>query len=482
MDNKKQISITSKILGIIIKVSALISGTFLFFPGLNSARSTGLINHTMSLFTSAISYSRIISEAIRAIRNEWVLEWNFVILYIASIVVVLGILTAIVGAAFSVGNNKFKNLAYKLLFFGSIAQIIGTIGHYLGYYVLSTTSMVERIDLMFPVGIYVFAGLGIITLITSLILWIISPKPEKDEAYQMDRPLQLLVMFLPFAVLVFVFNYLPLWGWRYAFFDYTAGQSITMNDFVGFKYLGELVNNAETRKNIAQVMLNTFVMSGLGLAFSWLPMFFAMFLAEISSRKFKKFVQFFTTVPNFISWVLVFALALAMFQTDGFINGVLMQFNLIEEPIEFLRRGDSIWIQMWAWGTWKSLGWSAIIYIAAISSIDPVMYESATVDGANRFQKMRYITLPAIMPTYFVLLVLQIAAILSNGVDQYLVFYNAFNKTRIRVLDLYVYKLGIDQGLIPLSTLIGMLKSIISIALLFTVNKISKIVRGESVL
>jgi len=229
-------------------------------------------------------------------------------------------------------------------------------------------------------------------------------------------------------------------------------------------------------------MLNTFAMSGLGLLFSWLPMLFAMFLAEISSRWFKKFVQFFTTIPNFISWVLVFSLALAMFSTDGFINGVLVQWNIIEEPIEFLRMGDTIWLQMWAWGTWKSLGWSAIIYIAAISSIDPVLYESATVDGASRYQKMRYITFPSLLPTFFVLLVLQVAAILSNGLDQYLVFYNTFNSTRIKVLDLYVYQLAFVGKQIPLSTLIGMLKSLISIILLFSVNKLSKAIRGESVI
>lgn len=478
--NKKPNTITFKILETMSKIFALASGVILFFPSLNSARATALINHTMSLFTSAVSYSRLISEAIRAIRLARVAEWNFIVLYISSIIVVLGILSAVIGAAFQVGNLKFKNLASKLLFFGSIAQMIGTVGHYLGYYFMHTTSE-QAFDTM-PIGIYFFGIFAAITFVISLVLMIITPKAEKAEAYRMDQPMQLLVMFLPFAILAFVFNYLPLWGWRYAFFDYTAGQSITIDDFVGFKYLGQLVNNAQTRRDIGQVMINTFVMSGLGLAFSWLPMIFAMFLAEISSRRFKKFVQFFTTIPNFISWVLVFALALAMFQTDGFINGVLMQFNVIEEPIEFLRMGDTIWLQMWAWGTWKSLGWSAIIYIAAISSIDPVMYESATVDGANRFQKMRFITLPSILPTYFVLLVLQVAAILSNGMDQYLVFYNAFNKTRIQVLDLYVYKLGIDDGLIPLSTLIGMLKSLISIALLFTVNKISKLVRGESIL
>jgi len=482
MKNKRIDTITYKVFEIMIKVFSLASAVIMFFPSLNPARSTELINHTMSLFTSAVSYPRLVAEAERAMRLGWLSQGDFIVLYISSIVLALGIISAVVGAAFSVGNVKFKNLSNKMLVYGSIAQIIGVSGHYFGYTLISSTSFIDRVDPIFPVGIIYFGIFAVLTLLSGLTLMILTPKAAKDDEYQMDRPYQLLVMYLPFAALVFVFSYLPLWGWRYAFFDYTAGQSITMDNFVGFKYLIQLFQNVQTRKDIAEVMLNTFVMSGLGIAFSWLPMIFAMFLAEITSRRFKKFVQFFTTIPNFISWVLVFALALAMFSTDGFINGVLMQWGIIEDPIKFLQMGDSIWFQMWAWGTWKSLGWSAIIYIAAISSIDPVMYESATVDGASRYQKMRYITFPSLLPTYFVLLVLQVAAILSNGLDQYLVFRNAFNATRITVLDLYVYKLGIDDGLIPLSTLIGMLKSLISIALLLTVNRISKVVRGESVL
>lgn len=109
------------------------------------------------------------------------------------------------------------------------------------------------------------------------------------------------------------------------------------------------------------------------------------------------------------------------------------------------------------------------------------MYEAATVDGAGRFQKMRYITLPSLIPTYFVLLVMAIAAILSNGMDQYLVFENARNTSVITVLDLYVYQLGIQDGIIPLSTVIGMLKSLISVVLLFLGNRFSKLVRGETI-
>ena len=187
-----------------------------------------------------------------------------------------------------------------------------------------------------------------------------------------------------------------------------------------------------------------------------------------------------TTIPNFISWVLVYAIALAIFSTDGFINTFLTS---IGHPTmtNYLLSDSHMWLKMLAWGLWKGLGWSAIIYIASISGIDQQLYEAATVDGAGRFAKMWFITIPELIPTYMVLLLMSIANILSNGMEQYLVFSNSINKNSIEVLDLYVYNLGITSGLIPISTVIGMVKSIISVILLFAANSVSKLIRGESI-
>ena len=136
---------------------------------------------------------------------------------------------------------------------------------------------------------------------------------------------------------------------------------------------------------------------------------------------------------------------------------------------------------MAGWGIWKTLGWGAILYLAAISGIDQALYESAKVDGAGRFQTMWYITVPQLMPTYFVLLMLSVANILNNGMEQYYVFQNAFNKTHIQVLDLYVYNVGITGNSLSLATAVSMLKSIVSVVLLLTVNAIAKRVRGTSI-
>ena len=230
-----------------------------------------------------------------------------------------------------------------------------------------------------------------------------------------------------------------------------------------------------------RVLRNTLAMSGLGILTSWLPLAFAIFLSEIKNMRVRRFIQTFTTIPNFISWVLVYAIALAIFSTDGFISSVFTNMGIWTEGKNMLMGSSHIWLKMLAWGTWKGIGWSAIIYIAGISGIDQQLYEAATVDGAGRFQKMWHITVPGLIPTYMVLLLMSVAGVLSNGMDQYLNFQNAQNSSYIQVLDLYVYQLGIDSGSIPLSTVIGMVKSLVSVILLFGANGISKLIRGESI-
>lgn len=286
---------------------------------------------------------------------------------------------------------------------------------------------------------------------------------------------------LPFLILLAIFAYLPLYGWIYAFYDYKPPIPLSKSPFVGFKWFASLVENQVKIDQIVQVLKNTFGMSGLLLMFSWLPMIFAVFLHEIKAVRFRKTVQTLTTLPNFISWVLVYSIAFAMFSSEGMVNGLLRKLGTIDSPILFLQSSEHVWLTMWMWITWKTLGWSAILYIAAITAIDESLYEAAHVDGATRMQVIWHITLPSMLPTYFVLLILQIANFLNNGLEQYFVFQNAFNKEYIQVLDLYVYNLAIGGGSYSVSVAISMLKSLISVALLFSVNQLSKWLRGESV-
>ena len=213
-----------------------------------------------------------------------------------------------------------------------------------------------------------------------------------------------------------------------------------------------------------------------------LPMLFAVFMNELRCVPFRKFVQTVTTLPNFISWVLVYSVAFALFSSTGMVNSLLENLGVITEPLKFLDSDSHTYLWMLLWNTWKGLGWGAIIYLASIAGIDQELYEAASIDGANRFQLMKNITLPALLPTFFIMLMLAISNFLNNGLDQYFVFQNSFNKEHIQVLDLYVYNIGMTGSSYSLATAISMLKSIISVALLSVCNFVSKKTRGESMI
>ena len=307
---------------------------------------------------------------------------------------------------------------------------------------------------------------------------------------ELPKKYRLFLMMLPFLLAVFLFAYLPLYGWSYAFYNYKFGVPMDQQEFVGLKWFAEMFSNDANRVNVVRVLKNTLGMSGLNLATSWLPMAFAIFLNEITRTRFKKFVQIFTTLPNFISWALVFSFALCLFAADtGIFSKLMMSLGLNDpaNPTVWLNSSDHIWLKMWAWSTWKGLGWGAIMYLAAISGIDQELYEAAKVDGAGRWRLMRHITLPGLLPTFFVLLMLSISNILNNGMDQYLVFQNPMNRNTIEVLDLYVYNITIASGsggtaLYSYATAIGILKTLVSVTLLFSANFLSKKLRGESIM
>jgi putative aldouronate transport system permease protein len=292
-------------------------------------------------------------------------------------------------------------------------------------------------------------------------------------------------MSAPFLAATLIFSYVPLLGWSVAFFNYKAGFSLLDCDFVGFRHFTSLFANAVVRRDMVRVMTNTFAVSLLGIATSFLPMLFAVFLSEIRSSKYRHAVQTVTTIPNFISWVLVYSMAYAMFSVgDGFVNHLLTQLGILDAPINFLASSGNVWGTMWGYLTWKELGWKAVMYMAAITSIDVAQFEAAAIDGASRAQRIWHITIPALLPTFFVLLMLSIASFLTSGsgVEQYYVFQNAMNKSSIEVLDLYVFNKGFMGNNISFSTAVGMMKSVVSIVLLFLANGASKLVRGEAIL
>jgi len=294
---------------------------------------------------------------------------------------------------------------------------------------------------------------------------------------------RLLLYASPFLVLILIFSYFPLYGWTYAFYNYRVGFSLADTEFVGLQWFRSIVGNEFQTAEVLRVMRNTFAISTLGLLTSILPVIFAILLVEIRSTWYKKLVQTLTTLPNFISWVLVYAIAFMLFSYDnGLMNRLMISLGLQESNVNYLASSEGIWLKMTLWGIWKSLGWGAILYIAAIMGIDQEQYDAAKVDGAGRLRLMWHITLPGVMPTFFVLLLLSIANFINNGMEQFFVFQNAMNKDTIEVLDLYVYNTGLVGYNFSFATAVSMLKSIISVFLLFVANQCSKWVRGESII
>lgn len=302
---------------------------------------------------------------------------------------------------------------------------------------------------------------------------------------------KLFLIALPFLVLVLVFSYGPLLGWIITFFNYTPRpkQFVHFSDWNSFESFKLIFGNETQRAEILRVMRNTAVISLLGLATSILPVMFAIFLAEIRVNWFKKTVQILTTLPNFISWVLVYSFAFALFSMDsGVVNSLMVKLGIItmDQKINFLADSGTtwtIWLQMSAWGIWKGLGWGAIMYLAAIAGIDQELYEAARVDGAGRFRMMWHVTLPGVMETFFVLLLLSIANFINNGFEQYFMFQNAMNKSYIEVLDLYVYNVTFNSiSNISMTTAISMLKSLVSVSLLLIVNQLSRLIRGHTII
>ena len=297
------------------------------------------------------------------------------------------------------------------------------------------------------------------------------------KQYKKKKNYKLLLWLLPFLVFVVLFSYVPLFGWSIAFFQYTPGSSLSAENFVGLKYFRQFFMDTV---DMWRIRFRSAYL--LGLVTMPLPMIFAILLNEVPHKGFSKFVQSITTFPNFISWVIVYSLAFSLFSTEGVINSILMGMGIISKPTNVLSSTSAVYWFQTCLGIWKGLGWSSIVYLAAISGIPQELYEAASVDGAGRFQQMLHVTLPGIAETFIVLLLLSIGNFISVGFDQYFIFQNPVTLKRLEVLDLYVYRLGLINKSYSYSTAIGMIKSLISLVMIFGTNQLAKKIRGNSII
>ena len=283
------------------------------------------------------------------------------------------------------------------------------------------------------------------------------------------RNWQLYVFLLPSLIFLLIFCYVPDLGLVIAFQKFSPRKGFFGSEWVGWANFIFLFD----RPQILQIITNTVLISTLKLIFGMpVPIIFALLLNEVRLRLFKRSIQTITYFPHFLSWVVYGGLMLIFLGPGGPIISTLESLGL--ENIRLLTNKEIFRGILVVTDVLKGFGWSAIIYLASITSIDPTLYEAARVDGANRWQQMWYITLPSIRGTIAIIFILNLGSILNAGFDQVFVMYNPTVYSVAEIIDTYVYSTGIVKGKYSLATAMGLFKSVIGATLVIVSNKILK--------
>lgn len=281
----------------------------------------------------------------------------------------------------------------------------------------------------------------------------------------------LILMSLPFVAWLMVFAYVPLFGWVIAFQDYKPQNGFFGSEWVGLKHFIDLFQ----QPLFYSALKNTLGMGLMGLVFGTLSaIMFALALNEMRFTRFKKLTQTVSYLPHFVSWVVVANIVSQTLSVSGVVNELLMSLNLIDAPINFLADPNSFWGIVTGADIWKETGWNAIIYLAAMTSVDQEMYEAAEVDGANRWQKILNITLPAIKPIIVVLMIMNIGNLINIGFEKQMLLGNNIVADKALVIEKYALDYGIGMFRYSFGTAIGIFKSIVSVFLILTFNRIAK--------
>ena len=294
---------------------------------------------------------------------------------------------------------------------------------------------------------------------------------------------QIFLMAMAGVVFLLIFNYIPMFGIAIALKDLDYSMNI-MKDLAAKPWVG-LTNFVKfvTDPQFGSVMSNTLILSISELVITFpIPIIFALLLNELRSSKFRKVVQTITYFPHFISWVVYASIVLMFVSSDGgFINSVLMTLHVIDQPISFLSQPDYFYPIVIISSVIKGTGWGSVVYVSAIAGVDQEIYEAAHIDGAGRFRTAVHITIPCIMPTIMVLLLLSISGILGSGFDRIYILQNPLNLARSEVLDTYIYKVGIASRCYSYTTAVGLFNSAVAVILLGVSNFIAKKKTGNGI-
>lgn len=288
---------------------------------------------------------------------------------------------------------------------------------------------------------------------------------------------QLWLLALPVILFFLIFHYLPMYGVQIGFKDFIASKGITGSPWVGFKHFERFFSNYQ----FVRIIKNTIGLSLFQLiGHCPFPIIFALLLNQVRNKRYKKVVQTVTYAPHFISTVVLAGMVILFLSpSSGIINHILSLFGV--ESINFMSKPEyykSIYVIS---GIWQNMGWKAIIYIAALSSIDPALYEAARMDGAGKLTLIRHIDIPSIMPTTVIMLIMDLGRIMNMDIQKSLLLQNDINLVSSEIVRTYVYKVGLIDAQYSYSAAVGLFNSVINIILLITVNQIAKRLSETSV-
>ena len=298
-------------------------------------------------------------------------------------------------------------------------------------------------------------------------------KPGRNRGFfaTLGSQWQLLIMSVPMFLYVLFFNYYPMYFWITAFQDYKPKLGVAGSKWVGLKNFEWLFG----REDFLLSIRNTLAMSVINLVFGTVAaVLLAVLLNEVRNRKFKRTVQTVTYLPHFLSMVIVVGMPQNIFASTGPINEFLLGLGLVKEPVFFLGEGKYFWWLVGVINVWKEVGWGTIIYISAMTSIDPCLYEAAAIDGAGRFQRILHVTLPGIKSTFVILLIMNIGHLMEAGFEIQYLLGSSVVMDWSQTIDVFVLKYGISKQQYGVATAAGMFKSVVAIILLLAANFTAK--------
>lgn len=289
---------------------------------------------------------------------------------------------------------------------------------------------------------------------------------------------ELTIIGIGFLVYMIIFQYIPIWGWLMAFTNYNPGLGIFGSEWVGLEHF----RNLFAFERFWRAFRNTLAMSMLNMLFGTIAAIgLALAINEMKLKSFKRTIQTVSYLPHFVSWVVAANIVLNVLSVyDGIVNRFLLAVGIIDQPVLWMGRPEWFWIIIALSNTWKSMGWSSIVYLAAMAGINGELYEAASIDGAGRLRRIWHITVPGIMPTFVILLIIRLGYLLNAGFEQQLLLGNDMVNDVAEVIPIFVLRYGLVFGRFSFSTASGIFQSVVSVIMILIANTVARKTKQEA--